>query len=55
MTFEYPMLPSFTDDIVIRNLRVGDAHVDLRVHRYPDDIGVNVLRKTGNVHVMLLK
>src|SRR5262245_57552696 len=55
VTFERPMLPAFLDDLVIRNLRVGGGRVDLRVHRYPEDVGVNVLRKTGDVEVFLVK
>jgi glycogen debranching enzyme len=55
LTFERPMLPDFVDDVIIRNLRVGAARVDLRVHRYPEDVGVNVLRKTGDVEVILVK
>ncbi len=55
LTFQRPMLPAFIDDVVIRNLRVGGARVDLRVHRYPEDVGVNVLRKTGEVEVILVK
>lgn len=53
--FEHPTLPPFLDDIVLRNLRVGDARVDLRLHRYPDDVGVNVLRKVGDAEVVLVK
>lgn len=55
VSFERPTLPGFVDDVIIRNLRVGAARVDLRVHRYPDDVGVNVLRKTGDVEVILVK
>jgi glycogen debranching enzyme len=55
VTFERPMLPGFVDDVIIRNLCVGAARVDLRVHRYPEDVGVNVLRKTGDVEVILVK
>lgn len=55
LVFERPMLPQFIDDIVIRNLRVGPAAVDLRVHRYPEDVGVNVLRKSDEVEVILVK
>jgi glycogen debranching enzyme len=55
LVFERPMLPQFIDDIVIRNLRVGAAAVDLRVHRYPEDVGVNVLRKSDEIQVILVK
>jgi glycogen debranching enzyme len=55
LVFERPRLPQFIDDIVIRNLRIGVASVDLRVHRYPEDVGVNVLRKSDDVQVILVK
>jgi glycogen debranching enzyme len=55
LVFERPMLPQFIDDIVIRNLRLGAASMDLRVHRYPEDVGVNVLRKSDDVQVILVK
>ena len=55
VTFEHPSLPPFLDDIWIRNLRVGDARIDLRLHRYPDDVGINVLSKRGDVEVALVK
>jgi glycogen debranching enzyme len=55
VTFEHPVLPQFLDDILIRNLRVGGATVDLRFHRYPDDVGINVLRRNGDVEFVLVK
>jgi hypothetical protein len=55
VTLEHPTLPLFVDDLVIRNLTVGAGSVDLRLHRYPDDVGVNVLGKKGEVEVLLVK
>jgi glycogen debranching enzyme len=55
VTFEHPVLPDYLDDVWVKALRVGDATVDLRLHRYPDDVGINVLGKTGNVEVVLVK
>jgi len=55
VALEHPVLPPFLDDIVIKKLRVGPARVDLRLHRYPDDVGVNVLRKEGDVEVVVVK
>ena len=55
LVLDRPMLPAFIDDVVIRNLCVGGARVDLRVHRYPEDVGVNVLRKSGDLEVIVVK
>lgn len=53
--FEHPVLPVFLENVYIRDLRVGDARVDLRIHRYPDDVGINVLQKSGDVEIVLVK
>jgi glycogen debranching enzyme len=53
--FNKPMLPSLLTDLRIRNLRVGPALVDLSLHRYPDNIGVNIDRRSGPVEIIVLK
>jgi glycogen debranching enzyme len=53
--FRDPMMPSGIDDIVIRNLRLGDARVDVRLHRYGDDVTANVLGRQGSARVLVLK
>jgi glycogen debranching enzyme len=55
ITFRSPALPDFLSEIRISNLRVGAATVDLRLERYPGDVGVNILRKSGNVQVVTLR
>ena len=55
VTFEHPALPASLQDVTIRNLRVGEAEVDLRLHRYPEDVGVNVLRKQQDLEVVLVR
>jgi glycogen debranching enzyme len=55
VTLTHPLLPTFLEDVLVRNLRVGDATVDFRLHRYPDDVGVNVLRRTGSVEFVIVK
>jgi glycogen debranching enzyme len=55
VTFEHPVLPASLQDVTIRNLRVGDAEVDLRLHRYPEDVGINVLRKEHDLEVVLVR
>jgi glycogen debranching enzyme len=53
--FEYPALPPFIKELRIRNLRVGAALVDLSLHRYPENVGINVDRRTGPVEIVAVK
>jgi glycogen debranching enzyme len=49
-----PVLPSFLDEVTIRNLRLGDSVCDLKVRRHGDDVSVEPLRKSGEVRVSVL-
>ena len=49
-----PVLPAFLDEIVIRNLRLGDSAVDLLFRRHTRDVALNILRKDGKVEVILV-
>jgi glycogen debranching enzyme len=51
----HPVLPAFLDEVRLLGLRVGEASVDLLVTRHPEDVGVNVLRRTGPVEVVVIK
>jgi glycogen debranching enzyme len=55
ITFRSPMLPELLPELWIHNLRVGQASIDLQLQRYPGDVGVTVLSKTGNVQLATLK
>jgi len=55
ITFRWPALPDFLDELWISNLHVGKACVDLRLQRYPGDVGITVLRKSGNVQLATLR
>jgi glycogen debranching enzyme len=55
VTFRSPVLPPFLEKVELRKLRVGNAFVDIALHRYPEDVGVSVLRKTGAVEIVMLK
>ncbi|CAN5732130.1 amylo-alpha-1,6-glucosidase [soil metagenome] len=50
-----PTLPDYLNTVRIERLRVGEGEIDLEFHRYEDDIGVNVLRRTSNVDVAIIK
>jgi glycogen debranching enzyme len=53
--FTRPRLPSFLEEVSIKNLRVGDATVDLHLERHTDDAGINVVRRTGEVEIVAVK
>jgi glycogen debranching enzyme len=56
LVFSKPFLPQFLPQISIRDLKVGDASVDLLLTRHDEgDVGVNVLRRNGILDVMVLK
>ncbi|MFL6232450.1 MAG: glycogen debranching N-terminal domain-containing protein [Thermoanaerobaculia bacterium] len=50
-----PELPSCIDRLTLRNLRVGDASVDLVFERYGKDVGVHLDRREGEVEVVMVK
>ncbi|HEX2241923.1 MAG TPA: amylo-alpha-1,6-glucosidase, partial [Gammaproteobacteria bacterium] len=54
LRFDHPVLPNYLSHIEIRNLRIGDAFVDLALHRHARDVGVNVLRKEGDLNVSIV-
>jgi glycogen debranching enzyme len=53
--FSRPVLPPFLDEVEIRDVRVGTASLDLVLRRYPEDISVNVMRREGDVDVLVIK
>ncbi|HEX4653016.1 MAG TPA: amylo-alpha-1,6-glucosidase [Candidatus Udaeobacter sp.] len=56
LIFSKPLLPAFLPQVTIRDLKVGDARVDLLLTRHNEgDVGVNVLRRDGELEVVLLK
>ena len=50
-----PFLPSFLSRAQIMNLTVGDASVYLLVVRHGHDVTVSVLRRNGNIDVVVVK
>ena len=51
----YPLLPDFLEKVRIRGLQVGSSTVDLFFRRVGDDVAVNVLGRTGNLEVVVVK
>jgi glycogen debranching enzyme len=54
LSFRAPRLPHYVDWLEMRELQVGDATLDLLLQRYEHNVGVNVLRKSGNVDVTVM-
>lgn len=48
-------LPEELKQVHIRNLRVGNASVDLAFERYAETVGVNILRRSGEVEIVALR
>jgi glycogen debranching enzyme len=50
-----PQLPASLGELRIHNLEVAGATVDLLLVRHEQDVGVNVLRREGDVQVTVVK
>jgi glycogen debranching enzyme len=53
--FDHAVLPPFLDEVALTHLRVGTHSVDLNLRRYPDNVGINVTGRDGDVEVMAVK
>ena len=53
--FREPVMPGLLSELVIRNLRLGASHVDVRLHRYGQDVTANVLSREGSLKIALVK
>jgi glycogen debranching enzyme len=49
-----PHLPHFLDQVILRNLRLGDSSLDLLVRRHDDEVAVTVLRAQGEIQVSVV-
>ena len=55
VSLHQPQLPPFVPGLRITNLEVGTAILDLHLVRHGNDVGVDVLRRTGEVSVVVAK
>jgi glycogen debranching enzyme len=51
----YPMLPEALPSVRIRNLKVGNASVDLGFERHPETVAVDILRRSGDLELVTMK
>jgi glycogen debranching enzyme len=55
VSFRRGTLPADIDWLLLSNLAVGSARVDLRLERHPHDLGVRVLRREGRAEIVAVK
>jgi glycogen debranching enzyme len=48
-----PSLPSFLNDLEITNLRIGASTLDFHLARHGDDVSVKVLRREGDLEILI--
>jgi len=53
ISFHSPRLPEYVQWAELRDLRVGTGSVDLLLQRYDNNVGVDVIRKSGDVAVRI--
>ncbi len=53
--FHHPLLPDCLQEVHIKNLKVGQASVDLTLQRYAQDVGIQVTRREGRVEIVNIK
>jgi glycogen debranching enzyme len=53
--FNRPRLPASLGELRIHNLQVSGATVDLLLTRHEHDVGVNVLRRDGDIAILVVK
>jgi glycogen debranching enzyme len=49
-----PRLPSFLDEVVLRNLQLRQSSVDLKVRRHANDVSVEILERRGQIQVSIV-
>ncbi len=55
LRFQRPMLPSFVNEVTLRNLRIAGVEMDVRLTRTGDDVLVHVLRRTGECEIVTVR
>ena len=53
--FVDPIMPPFLEWVAITPLRLGKSRVRLRLDRHGDDVSLNLLDRSGDAKVMLVK
>lgn len=49
VVFEHPVMPPFLEEIVLRNLAIGDARIDVKLMGAGSNVAMQVLSRTGEI------
>ncbi|WP_024511514.1 amylo-alpha-1,6-glucosidase [Bradyrhizobium sp. ARR65] len=49
-----PRLPTFLNEVILRELRLGPSSVDLHMRRHGEDVSMEVLRRRGQIQVSIV-
>jgi glycogen debranching enzyme len=49
-----PQLPSFLDEVTLRNLQLDPSSVDLRVRRHKESVSLDILQTRGEIQVSII-
>jgi len=49
-----PRLPAFLDEVILRNLVVGESSMDLKVRRHGEEVSLEVLRASGKIQASVI-
>ncbi len=55
LCFYRPILPTFLEEVYLKNLRIGNEFIDLYLKRYQNDVVINVLKKKRDIEILILK
>jgi glycogen debranching enzyme len=53
VVFDRPRLPAFLDVVTLHHLALGEARISVVLRRSGDEVAMNVLRRTGDIHAVL--
>jgi glycogen debranching enzyme len=55
ISFSRPLLPASVSELRVAGLSIGENQVDLLFENHPHDVGVTVLRRQGDLRVVVVK
>ena len=55
VSLSHPVLPPAIGELRITGLEVGSGRIDLLFENHPHDVGLTVLRREGDVRVVVVK
>jgi glycogen debranching enzyme len=55
LRFHFPLLPKSLPSILIKDLEVNGASVDLTIQRHATDVGITIEKRTGEVSIVNVK